>query len=74
MKISRKENEKITFGSLEKGEVFIYDNCTYMKMNTVLSTNDSKIFVNAVNLANGDVRIFKKDTIIEIVKCELLIG
>lgn len=69
-------NEAIhNFSSLENGDVFIYNgNCLiYMKIEEVSKKIQADMNYNAVNLANGQVAMFKNDTKIKKIDVELTI-
>lgn len=68
--IITEKNRKVTFDSLETGDIFYYpgDSCYYMR------TSETKDF-NAVELTSGIVQYFDSMIlVIEIKEAELLIG
>lgn len=74
--LTYKRSNKVYFDSLENGDVFIYDNKTYMKVGNVMLSQDGKEFITlyykcnnsydfGVNLETGEPREITGGTWVE---------
>ena len=64
--IKQKKENKATFFSLENGQVFMYNNIVFMKMEEVMGSR-----MNAIKLADGKQTNFNTGDIIEKIKAEI---
>ena len=72
MVIKNNRNTMVEFGSLNNGDVFIHygeDVC----MKIALVKDEIGIYFNTVNLTNGTLDCCNDDTMVQPIKCELVI-
>lgn len=72
MEIIYKGKKKDSFRTIVAGEVFKYEDCFCMRIETM--TSDIGIWYNAVNLDSGDLASFDDDDVIELVDAQLTIS
>ena len=73
MIIKNKRNEMARFDSINEGDVFIiYNEDICMKTETTYCDENGD-YENAVNLANGNLSYIRNDTMVKVIKCELII-
>ena len=72
MKITKKHNDGTTaFYGLDAGDVFLFNNCAYLKINRIESNEEN--IINAVRLDTGEVYGFNSDERVKLVDAELII-
>lgn len=59
-----------TFDQLKQSDIFLYEGCPYMKIDTTYDDECNQCY-NAVDLAAGDLTYFRGDETIRIVKATL---
>ena len=72
MDIICKTKRNNSFKTIVAGEVFRYEGCFYMRIETV--ANSVGMSYNAVYLDGGDLASFKADDTIELVDAQLIIS
>ncbi len=71
MKITKKHNDGTTaFYNLDAGDVFLFNNCAYLKINQIDSIDEDNI--NAVRLDTGEIYDFNSDERVKLVNAELI--
>lgn len=72
MKINRQDNNRVEFGYLGNGDVFIdTDNTVFMKIDQIRDEDENNL--NAVSLEGGVLGFFYPDEMVKKVHAELIV-